>query len=721
MNLTALQHSPFLQSLGWAIANSLWQAAALWIAYLLVSGVYRNASAKFKNNLSTILLSSAFAWFCITLFTKYFAVAGVTRIYQVEYYSPDAGTAAGFKWNELLNKFAAVLPYLSVAYLILLLFLSFRLIRVYTFTRFIKSNGLQKPAVEWKLFAEKVARHMGITRKIKLWVSRHVDVPATIGFIKPVILIPLASVNQLSADQLEAIILHELSHIKRNDYLINLFISIIETILFFNPFIVLLAKIIKRERENCCDDFVIQYQYDRHAYASALLSLEQFRNMSLRLAIGSTSGKKQLLIRVKRIMEINSNTNFNYGQKLAALLFITGVICSVAWLSPQSSENKKIQLSRKENKVFSKKAESNLKFENILFRQPDIKITAAVPAKPQPKKQSVRTVLPLRELTYLNLKQIAEQESNRWNQLLMQSRKAVTKGMLKLNRNKFFIARAGNFNAHAAFTTNGTVFSFKDMAAQQGYTAADLQKFQAEIDKAHFYFSFDNDKVQGVLKDYKDYYNMELFDQKEIMNLQEKLKDALTDKQVKTEGGKSVRIIRPGITVSSGGSSRRNLYIVDSLAAEELKLINRSRTVQAKAQGGKVVTSVEIRNAPAPGPVTHGYAYGYTTNDTHNKISNVIRVSPGSTVVYDRMVPVTPEVAERRYRETVPGNENSSKTYIRSTVPAKSIRVECKNGVVYLNGKLLDLPETNELLAQVSLKAKKVTSKIKNIDIEVND
>ena len=74
----------------------------------------------------------------------------------------------------------------------------------------------------------------------------------------------------------------------------------IETILFFNPFVVLMARVIKRERENCCDDFVIQYQYDRHSYASALLSLEQFRNLNLRLAIGATSGKKQLFLRIKK-------------------------------------------------------------------------------------------------------------------------------------------------------------------------------------------------------------------------------------------------------------------------------------------------------------------------------------------------------------------------------------------------------------------------------------
>ena len=239
MNLTALQHSPFLQSLGCAKANSLWQAAVLWIAYHLVVGTFKNASAKFKTNTATVLLSSAFIWFCFTLFNKYFSLQNKieTNTASQIYLQENLNSFANIQWQLLLQKIAATLPYLSVAYLLLLVFLSIRLVNSYQYTSFIKSHGLQKPSAEWKLFTERVARHIGITKKIRLWVSHHIDVPATIGFLKPVILIPVASINQLSADQLEAIILHELSHIKRNDYLINIFISLIETVLFFNPFI----------------------------------------------------------------------------------------------------------------------------------------------------------------------------------------------------------------------------------------------------------------------------------------------------------------------------------------------------------------------------------------------------------------------------------------------------------------------------------------------------
>lgn len=726
MNLTALQHSPFLQSLGWAIANSLWQAAALWIAYVLINGIYKGASAKFKNNLSTVLLLSGFVWFCITLFTKYFAAENLSAAYQVEYYNVTT-SANAFSWNAILNKVAAILPYLSIAYLLLLVFLSLRLINVYRFTRFVKLHGLQKPAVEWKLFTDKVARHMGITRKIKLWVSRHVDVPATIGFVKPVILIPLASVNQLSADQLEAIILHELSHIKRNDYLINLFISIVETILFFNPFIVLLAKVIKRERENCCDDFVIQYQYDRHAYASALLSLEQFRNTNLKLAIGATSGKKQLLLRVKRIMEINSNTNFNYGQKLAALFLITGLICSIAWLSPQNHESKKQQVAKKQqDKIYQIKTESNSKFESLVFTPMDNKLKT-VPVK-QIKKELTRAELQLKELKALNLKSIAERESNRLNMLLMESKKAIfEKNLEKFNnsRNRLFLSRTGGETSAGTtfFVDNGmTIAPFNELAMQQGY-AAELQKYQEQLNKAQFSFSFDFN-----MPDVKE-LNKEALNQKQLIKLQKLMKDAVSEKLIKIErsnaDAKFFRHVPQAVVTTSPATAGRTYVIIDSTAVE---VYSTSQSRQPHGASGRSITTTvytENKAAKEPSSSTMYYSYGYNTNTANGDEKKVLaKVYRRPTAVGGNVAPVNTEAPEVWCRVIPKKDDSPAKVFMpRTTPPARenNIRVENRNGIIYINGKLVELPETNELLAQVTYKAKKITSKIKNINIDIND
>ena len=340
MNLSALQHSAFLQSLGWAIANSLWQAAIIWSSFYIIRYTHKNASARFKNNLSTGLIFLIFLCFLVTFFQKYLTLRLVPGSVEVipQVANGYLAKASTFSWTYLLENVIRTLPFLSIAYLILLLILSTRLVNSYLHIFFLKSNGLSKPPAAWRVFTEKVSFTMGLSRKISIWFSAHVDVPATIGFLKPFILIPLASINQLTPNQLEAVILHELSHIKRNDYFINIIINVIETLLFFNPFVALLGSIVKKERENCCDDLVLQFQYDRHSYASALLCLEHTRTTNIPLALAATNGKKQLLLRVKRIMEVKTyNNNFDYGQRILALLMITGIICSIAWLAPEKT------------------------------------------------------------------------------------------------------------------------------------------------------------------------------------------------------------------------------------------------------------------------------------------------------------------------------------------------------------------------------------------------
>jgi beta-lactamase regulating signal transducer with metallopeptidase domain len=353
MDLTSFQHSFFLSALGNAILNSIWQAFLLWIIYETIIIFYKNTQAKLKYNLSVLMTLLSFIWFAATFISKLLLIEKSSSIVLINS-TEDVAEGSVSPFHSILSFMGNMLPYLSVAYIFLLFFLMAKLLSAYRQVHFIATKNLIAPSSSLEIFASKVALQLGISKKIKIWVSNHIEVPATIGFLKPVILIPLASINHLSAYQLEAIILHELSHIKRNDYLINLLISIIETILFFNPFIAIFIKVIRRERENCCDDFVLQYRYDPHSYASALLRLEQNRRSNVQLAMGAVSNKKQLLTRIKRITGTNHEYQFNYGQKLLALLITTGVFCSLAWLSPTKlkREVKTLPLKTNSLKIF---------------------------------------------------------------------------------------------------------------------------------------------------------------------------------------------------------------------------------------------------------------------------------------------------------------------------------------------------------------------------------
>jgi beta-lactamase regulating signal transducer with metallopeptidase domain len=337
--------SPFLQALGHAIINSLWQFALLWLLYVLIAGIGKlTARNKYITGLGFQL--TGFTWFIFTLIFYYqqCSAANSNQLpsgYFSSILAVDDTSTIREKLLTLFIQAEQFLPYLSIAYLALLVFLSVKWAQAMRYTNRIKLQGLQKIDVSWRLFVQQLAQQMGIKRPVKVFLSEMVTSPLTIGFLKPVILVPLASINQLTIQQLEAVLLHELAHIKRYDYVFNVLLSVIEAILFFNPFMQLISKQIKRERENCCDDWVLQFEYNVATYAKALLKLATFHSPAPAFAMQATDDKQVLLKRVKRMIEKNERT-FNYRHQLLALLLVTGILSSVSWLSPTNNASVKM-------------------------------------------------------------------------------------------------------------------------------------------------------------------------------------------------------------------------------------------------------------------------------------------------------------------------------------------------------------------------------------------
>ena len=341
--MTDIYQSAFLIALGWTIAASIWQTALLWMIYQVICNTHRKISPSHKHLIAAILLPGSFGWLSVTLANKYSEAIKLNEYLSGLAANTNAATTHSsnilFSPNSLTDFANQYLPYISAAYLIVLLLLSVKLINAYLYSKQLKTKGLLPIDNHWINLVNKYARKIGIVKKVQIHLSQYISVPATLNFFKPVILLPLAAFNHLTPQQVESIILHELAHIKRNDYLINIIASVIETILFFNPFVHLLGKSLKREREHCCDDYVLQHRFDPHSYASALLSLEQLRVGIQLLAIAATGkNSHQLLGRIKRIMNVTT-TNFNYGQKLLALVLMAFIMISVAWLSPSSENN----------------------------------------------------------------------------------------------------------------------------------------------------------------------------------------------------------------------------------------------------------------------------------------------------------------------------------------------------------------------------------------------
>lgn len=314
--MASWSQSQFLQSLGWATLNSFWQMAVLWCIYLAICSAFKiSASKKYQFAVSAIV--AGFVWFVFT-FVYYFnsgSVSGIAIFSQ-------AITAS----NSILNIF---LLSASIAYLSLLIFPSYRLFRNWKFVRTIKKQGLQKADLNYRLFINKISAQLSITKKVFVFVSDLVTSPVTVGYLKPVILLPVAALSNLSVQQVEAILLHELSHIRRYDYLVNLIVSIISTFLYFNPFVKQFVRAIEQEREHCCDQLVLQYGYDKVSYASALLTLQKLSSLRHSLALGAT-GKNYLLSRIEKIVGLEKKTTFKRNQ-LAGLL--AALFCIVVFNS----------------------------------------------------------------------------------------------------------------------------------------------------------------------------------------------------------------------------------------------------------------------------------------------------------------------------------------------------------------------------------------------------
>jgi TonB family protein len=196
----------------------------------------------------------------------------------------------------------------------------------------------------WRSHLDNLARRVGLIRRVVLSQSASVDVPTLIGWLRPVVVVPAGVLAGLSPAQLDAILTHELAHVRRHDYLVNLFQSAVETLLFYHPAVWWLSGRIRVERELCCDDLVIAVCADRVVYARALASLEELRARRPVLGVAATDGN--LLQRVRRILapvEIDQSRSSAWSVLAAAvviapIVFIGGAVEQTTSAQPASPE-----------------------------------------------------------------------------------------------------------------------------------------------------------------------------------------------------------------------------------------------------------------------------------------------------------------------------------------------------------------------------------------------
>lgn len=341
-----------LQSLGYTLINSLWQVAIIWLLYILFTNFLKLPS-KHKYLIAVVAQIIGFCSFIYTFFYNFFSTSSNLK---------NGLFLQSNNFNSffipLILKVEKALPYLSVVYLLVTIILFIKIIVGFNHTNNLRINKLHKANAEWRVFVNEMAIALGLNKEVKIYLSELVNTPLTIGYFKPIILLPLASINNLSTYQIEAVILHELAHIKRFDFLVNILLLIVEIVLFFNPFSRLLSEHIKQERENSCDDWVLQFKYCPNLYANALLQIAMSNLRPYQFGMAAISNKNELLKRINRITNSKSARK-NYSVLRIGLAFMLFALLSFTFFFSGNIQNESI--NKATNRLLSNTIKNEVK------------------------------------------------------------------------------------------------------------------------------------------------------------------------------------------------------------------------------------------------------------------------------------------------------------------------------------------------------------------------
>ncbi|MDW3645512.1 MAG: M56 family metallopeptidase [Bacteroidia bacterium] len=304
--------SALAQAFGWTLFHSLWQGFIWVLALSLILRYVSRQKAQLRYFASLLCLFGLFAGSFGTFLYEYRLISTSTFSLSlgadahIIVNQPGQFTAAensGFLQQISINveSWGRYLPYVSMIWMLGVLFFSVRWIGSWVYLQDIRRNS-HEAKYKWQSWVDEIAHEMGIRKYVTLKESSQIQSPMVIGHLKPIILLPLGMLTNLSTTQLEAIFAHELAHIRRYDFLINMIQSFMEIIFFYHPAQWWISNQIRDEREHCCDDAAVEICGDPLAYAKALADLEEIRMVQLQLAPALSGRKPHLLNRIKRLM-----------------------------------------------------------------------------------------------------------------------------------------------------------------------------------------------------------------------------------------------------------------------------------------------------------------------------------------------------------------------------------------------------------------------------------
>jgi len=354
--LLALQS--IAELLGWTILHSLWQITLIALVLKLVLKWTSKYDATIRYALGISALFVATFWsgytFLETLdkisITKTQSVSNnlikevtPTIISETIYFPPNS-YLENVK-SQSAKIIAPLMPFLAIFWFVGILFFASRiLIGLFRLNHFSK-HGIQVLPNAWVTRLLTLQQLSGIHRPIKVRLSHLVESPITYQFFRPIILLPISLFTHLSDEQIEVLLLHELAHIKRQDYLVNLLQSCIEVLFFYHPLIWWMSKQVRLEREHCCDDRVMNLRHQPMLYAQTLTQIQgQHYSFKTKLAMSATGNTGDFSKRIYRLF-IQKDPNATLRNSAAALLLLLLSGVMMAFYPTSSTPNISINTS----------------------------------------------------------------------------------------------------------------------------------------------------------------------------------------------------------------------------------------------------------------------------------------------------------------------------------------------------------------------------------------
>jgi beta-lactamase regulating signal transducer with metallopeptidase domain len=360
--IETLLDKPIFQALGWTLIHFIWQGALIAILYVSVSVLLRRFTANVRyaaacTAMLLMLIAPAATMLAISSGADH-ASAGLPTA-ETAMGAQTAEAVLGSRADQLMpatrseiepvpasqqnsmkrwaqDRLPRSMPWLLALWFAGVFFLSLRfaggLVMVQRLKRIETSANVQL----WQQRLASLSHRLRVSRPVRLCESALVEVPTVIGWLRPVILLPASALTGLSAEQLEALLAHELAHIRRYDYLVNLLQTAIETLFFYHPAVWWVSAQVRQEREHCCDDLAVAACGDVLTYARALTALEQLRGSEPQLAVAANGGS--LLVRIQRLLRGRAPALYGFESGLAgfialATIFILLVGAQTALLS----------------------------------------------------------------------------------------------------------------------------------------------------------------------------------------------------------------------------------------------------------------------------------------------------------------------------------------------------------------------------------------------------